>query len=164
MDSIDSHTYQLIRVQSAEARASNIRDITGKAPLSFEEYSDQQNHGSWYTKGIGYVLGGTAIGAAGGALVNSKERSIYALIGAIFGSTTGFIFGYDKDQKSTNIDIENYNKYLDEFSATAHAELKAAPVAAAHAVPQETAHTPGKSVTQAEVHKQLDSPEATIQR
>ena len=78
---------------------------TGAGTTGAGETAQTEKKEGWSKAAKGAVIGGVA-GAAGGAVVNKKNRVVGAVVGAVIGAGGGYAIGRGMDKKDGRIEIQ----------------------------------------------------------
>lgn len=78
---------------------------TAGAGNESSETAPAEKKEGWSKAAKGAVIGGVA-GAAGGAVINKKNRVVGAVVGAVIGAGGGYVIGRQQDKKDGRIQIQ----------------------------------------------------------
>lgn len=163
---MDIYDQQFVREENLDTRASNIADTTGQRPKSYEEFSGRKKHEGLFDRtirNIEWSVGGGAIGMLSGFIAKASNRAGAAINGGVIGFIIGGIIGFFRDYTKTDEALNKYNRYLDEFSNRAHAEVKAQRSGGIQQPAQHAANTPDTTVIHAQMSEQVQSQDISSQ-
>jgi hypothetical protein len=89
---------------SSSSSGSSANSGSGSASSESSQTAEANKKEGWSKAAKGAVIGGVA-GAAGGAIINKKNRVVGAVIGGVVGAAGGYGIGRTMDKKDGRIDL-----------------------------------------------------------
>jgi hypothetical protein len=98
-----SHTSSTSNTGEQTASGNSASNESGSASSGSSETTKVEEKKGWSKAAKGAVIGGVA-GAAGGAILNKKNRVVGAVVGGVIGAAGGYGVGRTMDKKDGRID------------------------------------------------------------
>jgi hypothetical protein len=98
-----SHTSSTSNTSEQTASGNSASNESGSAGSGSSQTAKVEEKKGWSKAAKGAVIGGVA-GAAGGAILNKKNRVVGAVVGGVIGAAGGYGIGRTMDKKDGRID------------------------------------------------------------